>query len=208
MYSNFSKYGEALKDLLSKVFTGNVILEPVDTAFQYAIKQSEDNLQFPFISLYPDNSVTLDRKNIAMPSYMEGMPFENPLKIYNDDGLLKDTNERLAKNVKFLYIIIGYQLDVWGITRLETEQAMQELIFWLYHNQSLEIEYLGQTLKFSFDLSNEIVDNTDLVAYQSKGKLYRYTFGIQLHATLLRSENYFTVIKPSVKVEKLEKGGN
>lgn len=204
MYSNISKYGEALKTLLSSVFSGSVIMEPVDTAFRYAIEQTGNDLKFPMISFYPDNTITIDRKNTSMPSYNEGLVFQNPIAIYNDDGTLKGTNERLAKNAKFLYIIIGYQLDVWATTRLEAEQAMQELVFWLFHNQQIDIEYQGTTLSFSFDLADEIVDNSDLVSYTNSGKMYRYTYGIQVHATLLRSENYFTVLKPNIEVDKLK----
>jgi len=204
MYSNFSKYGEALKNLIQSIFSGSVIMEPADTAFQYAIKQTENNLKFPLISFYPDATVTLDRKNIAMPSYKQGLKYQNPLNIYDKNNELTGTNERLAKNVKFLYIIIGYQIDMWATTRLEAEEAMQELLFWLYENQQVEIEYQGQKLVFSFDLAGEVIDNSDLVAYQSNGKIYRYTYGIQLHATLMRSENYFTVLKPNVIVEELK----
>lgn len=204
MYSNFSKYGEALKKLLKEVFNGAVIMEPVETAFQYAIKQTDNKLELPMISFYPDNSIVIDRKNSSMPSYSTGLEFQNPINIYNKDGTLKGTNERLAKNVKFLYIIIGYQIDVWATTRLEAEEVMQELIFWLHHNQQVEIEYQGTKLAFSFDLASEIVDNSDLVSYTTNGKLYRYTYGIQVHATLLRSENYFTVIKPNITVEELK----
>ena len=140
-----------------------------------------------------------------MPSYNEGLKYQNPLPIYNDDGSLKGTNERLAKNAKFLYIIIGYQIDVWATTRLEAEEVMQELVFWLYHNQQLEVQYQNTTLSFSFDLADTIVDNSDLLSYTNSGKMYRYTYGIQVHATLLRSENYFTVITPNIEVEKLNK---
>ena len=205
MYSNFSKYGEALKKLLQGVFSGSVILEPVDTAFRYATEQTNNDLKFPFISIYPDNTITLDKKNISMPSYHEGFQFQNPMPIYNDDGSLKGTNERLAKNAKFLYIIIGYQIDVWATTRLEAEEVMQELVFWLYHNQQVEVQYQNLSLVFSFDLADTIVDNSDLVSYTSNRKMYRYTYGIQVHATLLRSENYFTVIHPNIKVEKINK---
>lgn len=205
MYSNFSKYGEALKKLLQDIFSGSVILEPVDTAFRYATEQTNNDLKFPFISIYPDNTITLDKKNISMPSYHEGFQFQNPMPIYNDDGSLKGTNERLAKNAKFLYIIIGYQIDVWATTRLEAEEVMQELVFWLYHNQQVEVQYQNISLVFSFDLADTIVDNSDLVSYTSNGKMYRYTYGIQVHATLLRSENYFTVIHPNIKVEKINK---
>ena len=204
MYSNFSKYGEALKELLKKVFSGDVIMEPVDTAFKYTIQQTNNNLKLPMISFYPDNTINLDKKNISMPSYREGLEFQNPMPIYNDDGSLKSTSQRLAKSVKFLYIILGYQIDVWATTRLEAEEVMQELVFWLYHNQEVKTTYQGIDLTFSFDLADSIVDNSDLTSYTESGKLYRYTYGIRVHSTLMRSENYFTVLHPNVKVEKLK----
>ena len=179
-------------------------MEPVDTAFKYAIQQTNNNLKLPMISFYPDNTINLDKKNISMPSYREGLEFQNPMPIYNDDGSLKSTSQRLAKSVKFLYIILGYQIDVWATTRLEAEEVMQELVFWLYHNQEVKTTYQGIDLTFSFDLADSIVDNSDLTSYTESGKLYRYTYGIRVHSTLMRSENYFTVLHPNVKVEKLK----
>jgi hypothetical protein len=203
MYTNFSKYSEALKSLLKEVFVGDVILEPVDTAFKYAIEQTNNNLKFPFISFYPDNSIMIDAKNNSMPSYTVGMPYENPITVYNEDGSIKGENKRLSKNTQFLYIIIGYQLDIWGTTRQDTEEVMQELLFWLYQNQEIKLDYEGNQLYFTFTLGNEIIDNSDLVSYTTNGKLYRYTYPIQVQAALTRSENYFTVLKPNIKIEKL-----
>lgn len=113
MISNFSEYGEALKKLFKQVFNGLVLLSPPDQAFDYAYKNTDGKITFPFISFYPNNNIILDRKNIAYASYKEGYPFENPLELYDDNGKSKGTNNRLAKNAKFLYIIIGYQIDVW-----------------------------------------------------------------------------------------------
>ena len=49
--SCFSVYHQALKDMIEKVFVGDVVYEPVDTAFDYAIKQTKGDLKFPFISI-------------------------------------------------------------------------------------------------------------------------------------------------------------
>lgn len=200
MYSNFSQYGEGLKALFKKVFNGDVVLEQVDIAFEYAFKNTGGKLKFPFISLYPNSNIIIDKKNVAFPSYKEGMQFQNPMPTFNKNGEYKGTNERLAKNAKFIYIIIGYQIEVWGTDRLSTEQLMQELLFWLMENQEVEITYQGKNLTYSFDVDDQIIDNSDLSLYHSEGKIYRYTLGIQVHATLLRSENYFTVLHPSVDV--------
>jgi len=204
MFSSFSKYGEALKALLKQCFNGDVIMEPVDTAFQYAIKQTKNNIKFPFISFYPANTIYLDNKNSGMPAYHYGLEYQNPLPVYNDDGSLKGVNKRLAKNAEFLYILMSYQIDVWALSRLEAEQVLQELIFWLYQNQQVDVEYNGQKLAFSFEIDDNVIDNSDLASYMSSGKMYRYTCGIELQGTIMRSENYFTVIKPNVKIEELK----
>jgi hypothetical protein len=81
---------------------------------------------------------------------------------------------------------------------------MQELIFWLHQNQQVETKYQNVPLTFTFELGNNIIDNTDLVAYQNNGKLYRYTYNIAIHAAILRSENYFTVLHPNITVEELK----
>ena len=204
MFSSFSKYGEALKSLLKECFKGDVIMEPADSAFQYAVKQTENKIKFPFISFYPANTIYLDNKNSGMPAYSHGLEYQNPLPIYNKDGSLKGVNKRLAKNAEFLYILMSYQIDVWALSRLEAEQVLQELIFWLYQNQQVDVEYNGQKLAFSFEIDDNVIDNSDLASYMSNGKMYRYTCGIELQGTIMRSENYFTVIKPNIKIEELK----
>lgn len=203
-HSSFSVYSEALQNLFKNVFNGDVIVKPANESFEYAIKQSENDLKFPFISFYPDNTMYLDNKNNAMPTYTEGMQYQNPMPIYNEDGSYKSTNDRLSKNAEYLYILIGYQIDIWGTNRYDTETLMKELLFWLLHNQQVISKYNGEDYYFTFSLNPEIVDNSDLTTYQTNGKLYRYTCSIQLQAALIRSENYFTVIKPNIKVEELK----
>ena len=92
-----------------------------------------------------------------------------------------------------------------GTDRFSTEQLIQELLFWLFENQEITINYQKQNLKFSFDIDNQILDNSDLAQYHSSGKLYRYTLNIQAHCILLRSENYFTVLHPNVDVIPIKK---
>lgn len=205
MGAPFTKYGEALKNLLKEVFNGDVIMEPVDTAFQYAVKQTENNLKFPFISFYHDNTIQLDNKNNGMPAYQYGLSYQNPLPVYDDNGDLKGTNNRLAKNVQFLYILMSYQIEVWALKRSEAEEVMKELLFWLYQNQQIDVNYNGELLSFSFTIDNNVIDNSDLTSYVNNGKMYRYTCGIEIQCTITRSENYFTVIKPNIKVEELKK---
>lgn len=205
MYSNFSKFGEAFKNILKSVFAGDVIMEPVNTAFQYAIKQTENNLKFPFISFYPNSNIVLDNANNSMDQYHDGMKFQEAITMYDKETHKENgKNARIAKNQNFLYIIIGYQIDVWGTDRLSTEQTIQELVFWLYRNQQISVKLMDEDLNFTFSIDNQIVDNSDLTIYQTQGKLYRYTLGIELQGVLLETQNFFTLLHPIIKIDEMK----
>ena len=200
--SNISKYGEALKELIKKVFTSkNVVYEPVDTAFDFAFKQSGGNLGFPMISIFHNPTFTINKSFNSFGSYKTGSRFQSELPIY-EEGTMKPVGKsnKLSKNVKNLYIKIGYQLDVWATDRLTAEQVAQELLFWLYDNQEVSIKYQDVEYSFSFDIGDSLIDNSDLVQYKSKGALYRYTLNIMTEATLLQSKNFFNYITPVMDV--------
>lgn len=205
LFSTFTQYDNAVKKLLSAVFPeGHVIYEPVNTAFEYASKQLKTTeLKFPFISIFRDNTIDIDTKT-SYSNYHEGIPMFKELPIYEDNGKQVGTTNRIAKNAKSLYILIGYQIDCWGIDAKSTEELVQELMFWFFENQQLSVDYYGQQLDFSFTIDNQIVNNTDLTRYNLEGKLFRYTMRVVLHASIFRSENYFTVLKPHIEI-KLEK---
>lgn len=200
--SNISKYGEALKELIKEVFTSkNVVYEPVDTAFDFAFKQSGGNLGFPMISIFHNPTFTINKSFNSFGSYKTGSRFQSELPLY-EEGTMKPVGKtnKLSKNVKNLYIKIGYQLDVWATDRLTAEQVAQELLFWLYDNQEVSIKYQDVEYSFSFDIGDSLIDNSDLVQYKSKGALYRYTLNIMTEATLLQSKNFFNYITPVMDV--------
>lgn len=204
--SNISKYGEALKELIKKVFTSkNVVYEPVDTAFDFAFKQSGGNLGFPMISIFHNPTFTINKSFNSFGSYKTGSRFQSELPLY-EEGTMKPIGKsnKLSKNVKNLYIKIGYQLDVWATDRLTAEQVAQELLFWLYDNQEVSIKYQDVEYSFSFDIGDSLIDNSDLVQYKSKGALYRYTLNIMTEATLLQSKNFFNYITPVMDVGVME----
>lgn len=200
--SNISKYGEALKELIKEVFTSkNVVYEPVDTAFDFAFKQLGGNLGFPMISIFHNPTFTINKSFNSFGSYKTGSRFQSELPLY-EEGTMKPLGKsnKLSKNVKNLYIKIGYQLDVWATDRLTAEQVAQELLFWLYDNQEVSIKYQDVEYSFSFDIGDSLIDNSDLVQYKSKGALYRYTLNIMTEATLLQSKNFFNYITPVMDV--------
>lgn len=203
MSSNFSIYHEAVKKLIQESFSGQVVLEQVDTAYDNAIKQVRGKLQFPFISLYPTPTIEFDNSKNSFPSYNRGNDMFTEVPIFDDYGNFKGSDKKVAKNVKSLYINIEYQIDVWAIDRQTAEEVIRELMFWFYENQELSVTFYGQPLTFTFTVGNNIQDNTDLVNYESNGKLYRYTTNILLSTAIFRTENYFTVLKPNVDITYL-----
>ena len=198
--SNFSMYHKAMIELIKSVFTGNVVLESVDTAFDNAIKQTKGAMKFPFISVYPAPTITFENDKNSYPGYMIGSKMFTEVPVFDENGAFIGTDDKYAKNVKTLYINIEYQIDVWAVDRPTAEEVIRELIFWFYENQEVSITFYGQPLTFTFTIGNTIQDNTDLVNYENNNKLYRFTTVIGLSAATFRTENYFTVHKPKVDI--------
>ena len=198
--SNFTMYHTAVQDLIKSVFSGNVVLEEVNSAFDNAIKQIRGNMTFPFISIYPTPTIEIDKSKTNFPSYNKGNKMFTQVPIFDKNGEYTGSDDRYAKNVKSLYINIEYQIDVWAVDRQTAEEVIRELMFWFYENQEVSVNFYGQPLVFTFTVGNNIQDNTDLVNYESNNKIYRFTTNILLSAAIFRTENYFTVQKPKVDI--------
>ena len=199
--TNFRLYSEAIKDLIKSVYNGTVIYEPSDVAFEYALNQSNNKIKCPMIAIYHDNTIDIDMSRNSFPSYKRGRLMENAVKVYDEN--MKDTgktNEKISKSAQNLYIQMKYIIDVYGTDRISTEKVTQELLFWLYDNQQVSIKYMGHPLHFPFDISPNIVDNTDLVSYHSNGKLYRMSIAISSHMALFRSVDYFNALNPEIEI--------
>lgn len=203
--SSFSKFHQALIDAISKVFNGHVVLEPVDTAFDYALKQYNGNLEFPFISIYPAPNIELSSKNNNYSAIKIGAPMMEQALVYDNQGNLIGKTNKISKNVKNLYINIEYQIDVWAVDRQTVEEVTQELLFWLYENRELSVNYYGKELIFTFIIGDNIVDNSDLINYETNNKLYRMTMNIMVTGSIFRTENYFNALETKIDINYLEK---
>lgn len=199
--SNFTVYHEAVQKLIKSVFSGNVVLETVETAYDNAIKQVRGKMEFPFISIYPTPTIEFDNSKNSFPTYNVGAPMYTRVPIFDKHGVYEGSNDNYAKNVKTLYINIEYQVDVWAVDRQTAEEVIRELMFWFYENQEVSVNFYGEPLIFTFTVGSTIQDNTDLVNYESNNKIYRFTSNIALSTAIFRTENYFTVKKPKIDIE-------
>lgn len=102
MYSNISKYDEALKALIEQVYNRKVIYEPVDTAFEYAFKQTEDNQQFPMISIFRDPTIEFGINNFK--GYKQGARYQDRIDIRDSDMNITGSSDKIRKKCKvFIY---------------------------------------------------------------------------------------------------------
>ena len=203
-HSCLSMFHEALAEKIKSVFNGNVILSPVDEAFDYAIRQDSGELKFPFISLYPSPNIEISSKNNNYNAIQFGSPMYSEVPIYDKQGECTGTTNKVSKNVKNLYINIEYQIDIWSINRQTVEEVTQELIFWLYENREMSIKYYGQELFFTFIIGDNIVDNSDLLNYETNNNIYRMTLNIMVTGSIFRTENYFNVLNTQIDISYLE----
>lgn len=102
MFSNISKYDEALKELITKVYKRTVIYEPVDTAFEYAFKQTSDNQKFPMISFFRDPTMEFGTNNYI--GYKKGTRYQDKIDERNEDLEIIGSKDEIRKKCKiFIY---------------------------------------------------------------------------------------------------------
>lgn len=100
MFSNISKYDEALKELIEKVYKRKVIYEPVDTAFEYAFKQTDNNQQFPMISFFRDPTMEFSVNNYV--GYKRGARYQDEIETRDDNMNITGKSDKIRKKCKVL----------------------------------------------------------------------------------------------------------
>lgn len=196
-----AKYDEAVKELLSQVFAGNVILAPAERAFELYINQQEDKIHFPFISLFPVQSGYVRVNRNYMQSNI-GNPINRAAYLYNKDTLKKEGQTNLMQNFyQVQYYNIPYSIECWSTNRIEALQLVQELCFWLQSQGEVLIKYKEREYTANMTISDTIVDNTAYTSYTESGSIYRFTITINIEAPVFRTQNYLNINKGNVKVE-------
>lgn len=199
--NNFYDYGNALKELLKLAYDGTVVYDTASNSFEYALNQTKNKIKFPMIAFYHQPDIDIEQGRNSFPSYTRGKLFEKSILNRNDNMKQSgERNEKISKSVQNLYITMKYIIDVYGTDRFSTEKVLQELLFWLYSNQEIEFTYNNKKLKFTFEISPNIIDNTDLSTYHSNGKLYRMSISILSHVALFRSVDYFNALKTDINI--------
>ena len=196
-----AKYDEAVKELLSQVCAGNVILAPAERAFELYVNQTDDKIHFPFISLFPVQSGYTRINRNYMQSNI-GNPINRAAYLFNKDTLKKEGQTDYMQNFyQVHYYNIPYSIECWSTNRIEALQLVQELCFWLQSQGEVLIKYKEHEYTANMTISDTITDNTAYTSYTESGSIYRFTINVNIEAPVFRTQNYLNLTKANVKVE-------
>ena len=196
-----AKYDEAVKELLSQVFAGNVILAPTDRAFDLHIGQAKDNkIRFPFISLFPSGGYRRTNKNFAQSNI--GWPVNRAAILYDDDTLQKKgTTNNMQNFHQVMYYDIPYSITCWSTNRIQALQLVQELAFWLQAQGQVLIQYKDKQYTANLTVDDTIQDATSYASYADLGNIYMFTLNISIEAPVFRTANYLNITKASLELK-------
>lgn len=195
-----AKYDEAVKELLSQVFAGSVILAPADRAFELYVNQTEDKIHFPFISLFPVQSGYTRVNRNYMQSNI-GNPINRAAYLFNKDTLKKEGQTPLMQNFyQVQYFNIPYAIECWSTNRIQALQLVQELCFWLQSQGEVLVKYKEHHYTANMTIGETIVDNTAYNSYTDMGNIYRFTLNINIEAPVFRTQNYLNLTRGEVEI--------
>ena len=195
-----AKYDEAVKELLSQVFAGNVILAPADRAFELYVNQTKDKVHFPFISLFPVQSGYVRINRNYMQSNV-GNPINRAAYLFNKATLEKTGQTDLMQNFyQVQYYNIPYAIECWSTNRIQALQLVQELCFWLQSHGQVLIKYKEHQYTANMTIEDTISDNTAYNSYSDLGNIYRFTININIEAPVFRTQNYLNLTKGNIEL--------
>lgn len=151
----------------------NVYITSSENVFNIIGDLSEDNIQFPLISLTRTGWSLSNNK----PEMMTKAGMLDSIKENGTDGKLKQIR------LQALPITINYQLDVWTRTRIDNDALTRDLIWYYTLNPQLLVDIPhGLNIQHVFNVffENEIEDNSDIVEHVNRGQFFRQTLGLYI----------------------------
>lgn len=173
-------YDYAVRDKLRGVFS-NTHYAPTDEAFKRCAEANEGKVKLPMISIFRPGAFEIDTRNYNMPDFFRGRNMWLKAPELGEGQSLDDVYPKgniapeAIRNLRSLPVVLRYQMDVWG-TRMDVVNEMtKEIIFWLVEYPHIVVaEPISEIgMEFSIEFEDGITDNTDIMGFQDRGKLYR-----------------------------------
>lgn len=198
--SHFLRYDEGLKAFIKEFFVGDVVITPVDDFWEFYVRNSNDDIKFPAISLYPIN-YTFNPEQNNFATIQLGSLLQDAAEI-RDEDTNKTTGHTmlLSKMVRVMYWDIQYQIDIWALNRNDALQLVQEILFPMYQHKEYQVQYFQHNYSVPYQLDNSFQNNSVVGLTSGQETIYRYTFNITVTAPIFDSKNYYNTIDTSVKL--------
>lgn len=197
---HFIRYDEGLKEFIKQFFVGDVVITPTDQFWEFYIKNTDNNIKFPAISLFPDGYVlNSDQNNFS--SIQLGTFIQDEVDIVDEATNVKEGKTKLlSKSARALYFDISYQINVWATRRDFALQLVQEIMFPLFQHKEFKIKYFNNEYLVPYQISSTIDNNSMIGTDSNNGTMYRYSFNIVVTAPIFDSKNYYNAVSKDTKI--------
>lgn len=169
-------YDSAVVEKMKEVFS-NTLYAPTDEAFKRCAELNSGKVMIPMISIYRPSAFEIDNRNYNKPEFFKGRRMELLEPELGEGETYLDVDPEKIRNIRSLSVMLRYQMDVWGDRMNVVNEITKELIFFLLEFPNIEVKepISGMDMKFSVQLEEGITDNTDIMGFQDRGKVYRNT---------------------------------
>lgn len=185
-------YDTALVNKLQDVAGDSRIrIVPPENATAFLAQIDKDNVSYPAI-LLKRTTVQIVEEARNQYAMLKGQTAK-----YNAD-------DNTVTKARVIPVRINWDIDVYAADRNTCDEIVRELVwfFTVYPRFTVKIPY-GLDIEQNFDimLDPEIVDNTDLLGFDSTGELFRETLSVHTENAHFYSaqRQYLTKVKPDVE---------
>lgn len=200
MSFSLADYDTALIQKYQAVFP-NTHYAFAEWAFKEDAKPNGGTPQLPMVSMFRTGyTYNQDMFSFADKFYGRNM-WQNPTTGTNTSA-------------RSISVSIVYQVDIWGNTRDEMDMLTAETILFFEFSPTLEVSPASisppQPFRFDIVFEDGPVDNTDIMSFETHGRIYRNTiFYTVPEARIFATESYLNVQSYSISVTTNDgSGGN
>ena len=204
----FYRYDKGFESFLKQFFIGDVIIARDDDFWEFATKETENNIKFPAISFYP-TGYTMSQGMNGFSNVQYGPIIEDGVEIVDEA-----TNEKqgktmmMSRSARCIYFDITYQVTVWGLNRLMALELLQEILFPLKQHGEYQITYFDKPYDVSYKVGDQIADNSVFGLQWVQSDIYRYSFTVSTTGPIFDSKVYYNALSRFVNVKVQSKANN
>lgn len=198
---NFIRYDEGFKAFLKHFFVGDVIISRDDDFWEFMTRETENDIKFPAISVWPVNYTMSSNMN-GYSNVQYGPFIEKAVEVVDEATNEKQGKTRMmSRSARALYFDITYQVTIWGLNRPMALQLLQEMLFPLKQYNEYQITYFDKSYNVSYKVGNDITDSSVFGLQWVQSDIYRYSFLVTTTGPIFDSKTYYNALSRFVNVK-------